>query len=140
MPASLAPRVDTFIDSNVLLYLLDDDVAKATRAEAVLANGGVVSAHVLGEVTNVLRGRRWNRPWSDVHTVLRAIRANTIVLPVSDVTHARGVEYAERFQLQFFDALHLASAVLANCTTLWTEDMHNGLIVDGCTIRNPFKA
>lgn len=140
MPASPAPRIDAFIDSNVLLYLLDADAEKAKRAEAVLFDGGVVSAHVLGEVTNVLRGKRWQRPWSDVHTVLKAVRANTVVLPVTDMTHARGVAYAERYQLQFFDALHIASAVLANCQTLWTEDMHAGLKIDGLTIRNPFRA
>lgn len=134
------PRIDVFLDANVLLYLPGPPDAKSSRAADLLAEGGVVSAHVLGEVVNTMRGRRCKKPWTEVHALLATVRANTIVLPVSDVTHACGVAYAERYQLQFFDALHLASAVLANCTTLWSEDMHEGLAVDGCTVRNPFKA
>lgn len=38
-----------FIDSNVILYLLDSG-PKAERAEAVLAQGGVISVQVLNEV------------------------------------------------------------------------------------------
>jgi predicted nucleic acid-binding protein len=138
MPGSPTPRSDVFLDSNVLLYLADADPAKANRAEALLIEGGIVSAHVLGEVTNVMRGRRWKRPWAQVHAQLATIRANTFVMPVTDETHMRGVKYAERYQLQFFDALHIASAVLAGCQTFWTEDMHNSLVIDGLTIRNPF--
>lgn len=140
MPATPTLRTDCFLDTNVLLYSLGDDAAKADRADALLADGGVVSAHVLGEVVNVLRGKRWRRPWSDVRTHLDAIRANTVVLPVSVDTHARAVAYAERYKLQYFDALHVASAVLAGCTTLWSEDMHDGLTIDGLTVRNPFRA
>lgn len=138
--SAVRSRTDVFFDTNVLLYLVDSDVAKATAAEALLLDGGVVSAHVLGEVTNVLRGSRWKRPWSDVHIVLANIRANTVVLAVTVDTHARAVTYAERYKLQHFDALHVASAALANCQTLFTEDMHHGLEIDGVTVRNPFRS
>jgi predicted nucleic acid-binding protein len=34
----------------------------------------------------------------------------------------------------------VATALLAGCTTLWSEDMHDGLVVDGqLHIRNPFS-
>ena len=35
--------VNPFFDSNVLLYLASNDVAKANRAEALLADGGTIS-------------------------------------------------------------------------------------------------
>jgi len=38
-----------FFDSNVALYLLADDIAKAERAEELLASGGTISVQVLNE-------------------------------------------------------------------------------------------
>jgi len=32
----------------------------------------------------------------------------------------------------------VAAAQLAGCTTLYSEDMHDGLTIDRLTIRNPF--
>ncbi len=43
------------VDTNVVLYLLSQDVEKADRAEAVLAQGPVVSVQVFNEFTNVSR-------------------------------------------------------------------------------------
>jgi len=40
---------ESFFDTNVLLYLLSKDAAKADLAEALLATGGVVSVQVLNE-------------------------------------------------------------------------------------------
>jgi predicted nucleic acid-binding protein len=46
---------------------------------------------------------------------------------------------AERTGYPFFDALIIASALLAGCDTLFSEDMHTGQVIDGrLTIRNPF--
>ena len=44
---------DCFFDTNVLLYLLSKDAAKADRAEALLATGGIVSVQVLNEFASV---------------------------------------------------------------------------------------
>jgi len=46
-------EVDSFFDTIVLLYLLSKDQAKADRAEALLAAGGVVSVQVLNEFVSV---------------------------------------------------------------------------------------
>jgi len=45
--------VEAFLDTNVLLYLLSGDAAKADRAEKLIAAGGVVSVQVLNEFTSV---------------------------------------------------------------------------------------
>lgn len=52
MGARIAPS-KAFFDTNVLLYLLSADSEKAIRAEALLANGGVVSIQVLNEFGSV---------------------------------------------------------------------------------------
>ncbi|MEZ5584156.1 MAG: hypothetical protein R3F37_16670 [Candidatus Competibacteraceae bacterium] len=40
---------ERFFDTNILLYLLSSDGAKADRAEQLIATGGVISVQVLNE-------------------------------------------------------------------------------------------
>jgi predicted nucleic acid-binding protein len=46
---------DTFFDTNVLLYLLSGDAAKADRVETLLADGGSTGVQVLNEFAAVAR-------------------------------------------------------------------------------------
>jgi predicted nucleic acid-binding protein len=131
-------RIDVCFDSNVLLYLVDDSV-KADRADALLADGGVVTTLVLAECAHVL-AKKWKWPWQDATDLLTIFRGSTLVLPFGEEAIVRGTRYAERYRLQPFDAMIVAAGVLANCTTLYSEDMHDGLVIDGLTVRNPFRA
>lgn len=45
----------SFIDTNILLYLLSPGAAKANRAEEVLRGGGRISVQVLNEMASVMR-------------------------------------------------------------------------------------
>ena len=45
---------------------------------------------------------------------------------------------AERHQLHIYDANIWACAILAECGTLYSEDMHHGLTIEGTTLHNPF--
>ena len=47
---------EVFFDTNVLLYLLSGDPAKAGRAEALLAEGGTISVQVAGQAAPVQVG------------------------------------------------------------------------------------
>ena len=71
-----------FIDSNVLLYLLSADTAKADRAEAVVQAGGRISVQVLNEITNVAR-RKLAMPWPEVSEVVRLIQSLCPVEPLT---------------------------------------------------------
>jgi predicted nucleic acid-binding protein len=130
-------RTDVCFDTNVLLYLADEG-AKAQKTEELLRDGGVVNALVLTEAAHVIR-RKWKRTWEQTNGLLAAYKANLLILPLSEDAVLIGMRYGERYKLQAFDAVIIAAAVLAGCHTLWTEDMHNGLIIDGLTIRNPYK-
>ncbi|HYE27795.1 MAG TPA: hypothetical protein VEA61_06130 [Allosphingosinicella sp.] len=45
-----------------------------------------------------------------------------------------------RYKLAIYDAMLVASALLVECDVLWSEDMHDGLVIEGMlTIRNPFR-
>jgi len=132
----------SFIDSNVLLYIASNDRAKADRAEALIASGeGTISVQVLNELTNVAR-RKMRLSWTETRAFLSMIRA--LLLPVHPLTidvHETGLDLAERYGLSTFDAMIAASALHADCDTLWSEDMHDGMTLeDRLRVANPFRS
>ncbi len=48
------------------------------------------------------------------------------------------IQIQKRFQLSFWDAMIVASAMNLGCQTLWTEDLDTGQVLDEVTIVNPF--
>ena len=130
----------TFLDSNVLLYTLAADDPRAPIAADLLGKGGVISVQVLNEVANVAR-RKLRLSWAEVAEAVAALRVLFATpLPLTLATHTAALTVAERYQLSFYDALIVASALEAGCTTLLSEDLHDGLIVAEClTIQNPFR-
>lgn len=129
---------EPFFDTNVVLYLFSTDAIKADRAEALLAEGGVVSVQVLNELASVAR-RKLAMTWSDVGDILTQVRAVCRVEALTVETHTRGIALAERHNLSVYDAMILASALNAGCSVVYTEDLQNGQEIEGeLTIRNPF--
>ncbi len=128
---------DAFLDTNVLLYLLSSDAAKADRAEALAAAGGVISVQVLNEFVSVA-SRKLRMRMSEIREVLSAIRAVCSVEPLSIETHDLGFDLAQRFGLTIYDALIVAAALLAKCRIVYSEDLQDGQVIEGLTVRNPF--
>jgi len=67
------PEVRAFFDTNILLYLLSDDAAKADCAEELVATGGVISVQVLNEFAAVA-SRKLGMSWNEIREVLHPIR------------------------------------------------------------------
>lgn len=129
---------ETFIDTNVLVHFTGSD-ERALAAETLVAGGGTISVQVLNELTLVWR-RKYDYSWNLVRETLWSLRTLLEVSPVVVDTHVLGLSIAERYQLQIYDSLLLASALLAGCETFLSEDLHDGLVVEGqLIIRNPFR-
>ncbi len=129
---------DAFFDTNVVLYLLSADAEKADRAEEAMAGGGRLSVQVLNEVANVAR-RKLGFSWSEVRDLTTQLRAACHIEPLTVETHERGLQIAASLGVSVYDGMIVASALLAGCTTLFTEDLQDGRIVENkLTIRNPF--
>lgn len=129
-----------FFDTNVLLYLLSDDLAEADVSEALLAKGGLISVQVLNEFTSVA-SRKLGMSWKEIREILDTVRAVCSVVPVTIESHDRAIDLSERYGFSIYDSLILASAILAGYTTLFTEDLQNGQRIDDQVIvRNPFIA
>jgi predicted nucleic acid-binding protein len=131
---------DQFLDTNVLVYAFSDD-ARSAQAEALLAEGCASGVQALNEFANVAR-RKLAMEWREVQEALDAIRALlSAVAPLDLETHRTGIGIAERHRLSVYDAMMIAATLKLGCTTFWSEDLQDGLVVEErLTIRNPFLA
>jgi predicted nucleic acid-binding protein len=134
-----AVKATAFVDSNVVLYLLSGELHKANQAEELLRARPIVSVQVLNEVTSVCL-RKLRLPWAEVEAVIAAVKAHASVVPLTVESHALAMDLAQRCQLSFYDAHVVASALQAGAQTLYSEDMHHGLEIQGLLILNPFLA
>ena len=129
----------SFFDSNVLLYSAAEDEEKSARTEKLMEGGGVISVQVLNEITNVMRRKR-TRSWTEVVGFLEALRVALDVRSFTLREHLTGLALIERYKLATYDAMLVASALLAECDVFWSEDLHEGLVIEGTlTVRNPFR-
>ncbi len=131
--------VRPFFDTNVLIYAVAQNDPRNIRAEELLASGGVLSVQILNEFVSVAR-RRILMSWSDVLEALDAFRVLCpSPLPITLEMHEASLEIAQRHGYNIYDALVVAAALQAGCTTLYSEDLNDGQIIDRkLTIRNPF--
>lgn len=128
-----------FFDTNVLIYAFAKDDPRTETAEILLAGGGVVGVQVLNEFVAVAV-RRLAMAWDEVLEALGAIRILCpSPVPLMVETHDKALEIARRFGYHIYDSLVIAAALETSCSTLYSEDMHDGQAIDGLTIRNPFR-
>jgi predicted nucleic acid-binding protein len=105
---------------------------------AVLRNA-TISVQVLNEFANVAM-RKLGMGQSELDLAIADIRSRvSSVVPVTELTHDLARKVSFRYKLSFYDSALLASALLADCDTFYSEDMQHGLVIeDQLTIRNPF--
>ncbi len=129
-----------FFDTNVLLYLLSADAIKAGRAEEVLGGGGSISVQVLNEFASVAL-RKFGMSFAETREVLDVVRSICAVEPLTVQTHERGLAVGERYGFAVYDSMIIASALLADCGILLSEDLQHGRTIDGTLgIKNPFTS
>jgi predicted nucleic acid-binding protein len=127
-----------FIDSNVCLYLFDKDRIKATTAEKLFTDGAVISTQVLAEIANVLV-KKFLFSKKDAIDTVRFIKNKVEVQPVTHevIDLASGIFI--RYGFSFFDSMIIAAALSANCTILYSEDLHpKQVFYKKLTVINPF--
>lgn len=130
-----------FFDTNVLLYTIGQHEARTPTAEALLASGGLISVQVLNELASVAR-RKLRMSWTEVTDVLGAVRILCpSPIPITAEMHDGALRLAGQHGFHIYDALIVAAALEADCTTLYSEDLQSGQVIDGrLTIHNPFSA
>ena len=137
-------NVDSFIDTNVLVYAATRDPESRGKRERALRlieeQNFALSAQVLQEFyVNVTRKVRVPLDPPTAREILRTLSRWPAHSPLaSDVIAA--AEIAESAQLSFWDAMVIRSAQRMGCDTLWSEDLNDGQVIAGVRVRNPFAS
>lgn len=128
-----------FLDTNVLVYAYGGS-DNAERALDLMARPFTVGVQTLNEFALASR-RKLQMDWQSIGQAIEQIEAlaqRVVVTELQDLKSA--VRLAERYGLAFFDSVMIATALAANCTTFYSEDLHHGLVVEErLTILNPFR-
>ena len=131
-----------FVDSNVWLYAVirHHDTVKCETAKSLVESfRALVSTQVVNEVCRNLR-QKGGYDDRKLKTVIVGFYRNCEVVPVEQATMLKACTLRERHSFSFWDSLMVAAALAADCDILYSEDMQDGLVVDGTlTIVNPFR-
>ena len=134
---------DSFIDSNVFVYLFDEtDAIKRQSSENLvqqaLENGSAcISYQVVQETINVIT-RKLNATADDARQLLDRVLMPLWKVNPTQTFYQRGLDLHARYQFSFYDSLIVAAALEAGCKTLYSEDLQHGQHIEGLRIQNPF--
>lgn len=132
-----------FLDTNILIYAYSEDEPKKQSVALHLLDSFedhvIISKQVINELSNILL-KKFKLSSDQVENVLLEIDN---VLPIVDfdlTTQIKALRLKERYQLQYYDALIVATALENNCTVVYSEDMQHEMLIDGSLrIINPFN-
>lgn len=129
-----------FLDTNIIIYSYSiTDTRKQNIARKLISsNYTYVSTQVLQELFNTVT-RKFKYPYDAALRVFDECINNNNIFTNTPDTIRQAVSVASRFNYSFYDSLIISSAISAGCKTLYSEDLHDGHLIDGTlTIVNPF--
>jgi len=136
----------SFLDTNIFLYSFDRTVPnKAARANELIrqahaTGNGVVSFQVVQEFFSVaLRKSSVKMPHDDALRYLSQVLGPLVAVHSSPELYVAAIRLYHRYGFSWYDALIVAAAMEARCQVLLTEDLQDGMDVEGLRIENPFK-
>ena len=129
-----------FLDSNILVYLSGGAGKKLDTIEKLLLTetSKIISAQVLNEFCNVSLRKLKKTPDEVIFKVNHFLKFFELFPANSDTIH-KALQLKKKYNYSYYDSLILASSLESKCTILYSEDLHNGQLIDGkLTIINPF--
>jgi len=130
-----------FLDSNVVIYAYSrTEVDKRTTARRIIDSPlSVVSTQVLQEVANIFK-RKYQLEYPAIREALCECTAAVGELHTNtSQTVLKACDIADRYRFSFYDSLIIAAALESNCTTLYSEDLQHGQVIEkSLTVCNPF--
>jgi len=132
-----------FIDSNILLYAIsgrEEEKEKALIArELLLKADSHISIQVLNEFTvNATSARKHGLSREVASRHCSVWKSVFTVHPVNGATYDLAMVWFLPSRLSLWDSMIVASANLAGCDTLFTEDLNNGEVFGNVRVVNPF--
>ncbi len=136
-----------FLDTNILVYTFAHEQAdKQRRARelvetALRSSLGVISYQVVQEFLNVAT-RKFSTPMTSeaAREYLGLVLEPLCAVFPSIALNQRAIDLSERWRYGFYDSLIIGSALEANCSVLYSEDLHDQQKIESLTIMDPFSA
>lgn len=131
-----------FVDTNVLLYTIDEDPSSARKREIaqqlLLTESWVWSVQVASEffVNATSPKRPFRLTSTDASARLHAWFAFPIQSFTADLV-VSAIDVQRRYQLSYWDAAIIAAAHEMGCDRLFSENLNAGQAYDGVVV-NPF--
>lgn len=136
-------NAEVFVDTNILLYAIDDDPASAAKRELarklLLSERWGWSVQVAAEF--FVNATSAKRPFKLAAVDAAALVETWFTLPTAELTPAlvrAAFGLHQRYQLSYWDAAILAAAKSMGCRVVFSEDLNPGQVYDGVTVLNPF--
>ncbi|MDO8446699.1 MAG: PIN domain-containing protein [Deltaproteobacteria bacterium] len=131
-----------FVDTNIWLYAFINSVDndKTVIAEQLIkSHKVVVSSQVVNELcVNLIKKAKLSEP--EIKELISSFYKKYSVVDVSKEIMIKASTLREEYKFSFWDSIVVSAALFSDAGTLYTEDMHDGLIVEGhLRIVNPFK-
>ncbi len=127
-----------FADSNIWLYLLQNDVHKKAVAMNLLAQNTTISTQVLNENSNVCL-RKFKMGLFNTQLHIQNLCDKCHIVSFDENTIHKTFSICNIYHYSYFDSLIIATAIENQCTVLYSEDMHHTQVIDNqLTIINPF--
>lgn len=135
--------MNEFVDTNILIYAHDANAFRKGEPSIELisrlaADGvGAVSIQVLAEFYNVAL-RKLQLESETAEAIVRDFADWRLHSP-DHASIISAIQLQRRYQLAWYDAMILNSAIESDCSVLWTEDFQDGQRFGDLVIRNPYK-
>ena len=129
-----------FIDSNVIVYAYShtEQNKRDIASNVIIENDCLVSTQVLNEYCNVCIKKKFiSIP--EIQNDITEILNNCGFYVVDEVTINRALFIKNSYGFSYYDSLIIASALECGCSTLFSEDMQHGQVIENTLkIINPF--
>jgi predicted nucleic acid-binding protein len=139
----LMSAAKVFLDTNILLYSLDArDIRKRDIARELLeglckSGGGYISLQVVNEFASNLI-RKFGRSPAEVDILCEGL--SDLKIESGSMNQIReALRIMTIASISYWDACVVASAALAGCRTIYTEDLQTDQVIAGVRIVNPFR-
>ncbi len=131
------------LDTNILIYAITDEEADGRHQLAcdvllkIAPSYPILPLPVVGEFLNVCRKRKRASFTAALDRADHMIRKYNCISAIPP-DYLKAGTMSHRYRIQYFDALIITVARRAGATILLSEDMQDGLEVDGLRVVNPF--
>lgn len=135
-----------YLDTNLLIYMFDRNApAKQRKANELYLHflrqrTGHISVQVIAEWRNAMVKKFQGLVNGELRRTFIDLLQAWNPLPISPRIIRQADELCEQYHFSPYDSIHVQCALDLNCAYLLSEDMQDGLVVEGrLTLLNPFR-